>query len=576
MNTLIKRISIDKLRQHPYHQEVYEVNSKDTLKVSFLRTGNKPVYPIVVVPNPEDPELFWVISGMSRLETLIHMEQTEVEVILYETKDDIEIKNLIIDLNKQRIKSGRELLREFRHFCEMYPDQRGIPGNRYSKIGKEIGRTKEMVKDLVILNNFFEGDGEVILEKIFSKELSVSQGFQIKNVVEKYPEKFNSEKSYEKISDTRFDFGRLDYGVSNLSIDDDVEFDVMKPYLLKETTPQDFHKKLQDMGKVKIIVDSHETNKVRVPIVDDVFKSDNTCLIKGNNRDVEFKHPFRKEIQCLVGSPPYGNRRLNGDDPNTDTGHNMTGQEYGVYLSETYERYKPFMSRDGSVYVIIDDYRLKDGSHSCSIEHFVIEMSRKGFFLVGRYTWIKDNPMPRSYKDKDMVNGFEMIYRFSLSPNEYYCNPDIFIELEKGKTEGFREGCTNTDGKGNTSRGTSYYQSHLKKLRNTLDERNCNDIIRGNVCNPEDFFRQSDEKKHTSQSPIYLTSTLILESTRPGDLVVDIWGGVGNTMTSSLLLGRKYVGIELEDEYFQQSCRRVEETERILKINTDNDLSQAA
>jgi DNA modification methylase len=57
---------------------------------------------------------------------------------------------------------------------------------------------------------------------------------------------------------------------------------------------------------------------------------------------------------------------------------------------------------------------------------------------------------------------------------------------------------------------------------------------------------------------------------------VDIWGGVGNTMTSSLLLGRKYVGIELEDEYFQQSCRRVDETEKIMRINSDEDLSQAA
>lgn len=576
MNTITKKIPVDKLRQHPYHQEVYESNPTDTLKVSFLRTGNKPVYPIVVVPNPDDPELFWVISGMNRLETLIQIEQTDVEVILYETTDETEVKNLIVDLNKQRIKTGREILMEFRHFCEMYPDQRGVPGSRYSKIGMEVGRSKDMVKDLVILINFFEGEGEVILEKIFGKELSVSQGFQLKQVVEKYPEKFNSEKSYEKISDPEFDFGRLDYGVCNLSIDDDVEFDIMKPYLLKETTPQDFHKKLEQMGKVEQRVDSHEKNKVTVPILDDVYITDNTCLIKGNNREVEFSHPFKKEIQCLVGSPPYGNRRLNGDDPDSDTGHNMDGYEYGLYLSETYYHYKTFMSKDGSIYVIVDDYRLRDGSHSCYLEHFVIEMSNKGFFLVGRYVWVKDNPMPRSYSDKDMVNGFEMIYRFSLDPKNYYCNPDLFMELEKGTTEGFREGCTNTNGKGKTSRGTNYYQSHLKKLRNTLDERICNDIVRGNVCNPEDFFRQEGEKKHTSQSPIYLTSTLILESTRPGDLVVDIWGGVGNTMTSSLLLGRKYVGVELEDDYYQQSCRRAEETEKMFRINPDQDLSQAA
>ena len=103
MKTIIKNIEINKLRQHTYHQEVYESNSTDTLKVSFERTGNKPVYPIVVVPHIE-PEMFQVVSGMNRLLTCIEMGQTEVEVMLYEITDETEVKNLIIDLNKQRLK----------------------------------------------------------------------------------------------------------------------------------------------------------------------------------------------------------------------------------------------------------------------------------------------------------------------------------------------------------------------------------------------------------------------------------------------------------------------------------------
>ena len=216
MKEKVLKVRIDQLSQHPYHQQVYEVNPNDTLKVSFLRTGKKPVYPIVVVPNTEFQYLYWVISGMNRLETLIQMEQTHVEVIVYEIPDGTELKNLIVDLNKQRIKSGRELLREFRHFLEMYPDQRGIPGCRYSKIGKEIGRSKDRVKDYVMLNKFFEGEGDVILESLFGGELNLSQVSHLQKVVEKYPEKFNSEKSFEKTCDRRFDYGRLDYGIKIL------------------------------------------------------------------------------------------------------------------------------------------------------------------------------------------------------------------------------------------------------------------------------------------------------------------------------------------------------------------------
>jgi len=131
--------------------------------------------------------------------------------------------------------------------------------------------------------------------------------------------------------------------------------------------------------------------------------------IKGNNREVDFNHPFEKKIRCLIGSPPYGDRRLNGDSTETDTGHGMTGQEYGVYMAGTYKKYRIHMAEDGSIYVIIDDYRLNNGAHACSLEHFVVEMEKNGFYLVGRYTWVKTNPMPRSYADKDMVKGFEMI-----------------------------------------------------------------------------------------------------------------------------------------------------------------------
>lgn len=569
-------IEVDKLIQHPYHQSVYQVTTDDYLEESLKRTGNEPVYPIIVVPviNTEIPDLYWVVSGMNRLNTLKQMGLREVVVIVRKVKDEIEVKNLIIDLNKHRIKTGQEVMMEFRHYIGMYPDQRGIPGSRYSKIGKEMGRSKDRIKDFVMLESFFKGEGEVILEKIFGNELSVSQGFLIKKVVEKYLDKFTSEESFKKLCDGSFDFKRLEYSLLHLDLTDDVEFDLIKRYLQKDLTIEEFQKMLEKMGKTQKRVNNHEESKIEIPMVDQNYRSNHVHLIQGDNRLVEMVNPFGRPVKVLVGSPPYGGLRLNGDDPETETGHNMTGHQYGVYLSETYERYKEFMSPEGSIYVIIDDSRNPDGSHSCSTEHFVVEMEKKGFFLVNRYVWWKNNPQPRSYNMKGTVNGFEMIYRFVLDPVNYYTNLDLFLELDEIE-KGFKFGCTNTNNHGKTTRGGEYYQSNLKKLRNTLDERTCNDIIKGNVQNPEDYFRQIEDKVHTSTCPLYLTSTLILESTQPGDLVVDIWGGVGGTMESSLLLQRDFIGIEKEVNYFNQSQRRLQILEPDLKeFRIGNDLPQ--
>lgn len=568
------RVREDQLVLHPYHEEVYGSSSTDSLELSIKRTGGTPLNPVAVVPHPE-PQWNYVISGKLRMEAQINMGLSEIEVTRYEITDETEIRNLIVDLNKQRVKTGSDQLHEFRHFLSMYPPKKGVPGNRYSKIGKEIGKTYNWVKDLVILDGLFEGEGDIILEKIFNNELSVSEGMLIKEVVETQEEKFSSPEIFKKICDPKFDYKRLDYGIKHLNLEDDIEYDLFRSYLRKEIDPKEMEKKLQQMGRIKEIIDNHENSKIAVPSFDDVFTTENTHIIHGNSLEVDFDHPFEKSIRCLVGSAEYGDRRLNRDKIADSPGHHMNGQEYGIFLAGAYVKYKQYLSPDGSIYVILDDFRLDDGSMSCYLEYFVTEMLKNGFYLVGRYIWFKENPMPRSYRDKDMVGGYEMIYRFSLDPQDYYCNTDVFIEREKGENESFQEGCTNSDKKGNITRGSEYYQSHLKKLRNTLDKRECMDIIRGNVCNPETFFHQEEQKKHSSQSPIYLTSTLILESTQPGDLVVDIWNGVGNTMTSALLLGRKYVGIELNKDYYEQTCRRIQLTEERLK-GTENGFLSAA
>lgn len=65
--------------------------------------------------------------------------------------------------------------------------------------------------------------------------------------------------------------------------------------------------------------------------------------------------------------------------------------------------------------------------------------------------------------------------------------------------------------------------------------------------------------KHPTQKPVDLLNRIILASTKEGNLVLDPFCGSSTTGVSALLLNRKYVGIELEDEYLQLSVKRLEE-----------------
>ena len=53
-----QKVSIKNLVQHPYHNEVYKSRSNEYLEESIKRTGNEPIYPIVVVPNSDEEGMY--------------------------------------------------------------------------------------------------------------------------------------------------------------------------------------------------------------------------------------------------------------------------------------------------------------------------------------------------------------------------------------------------------------------------------------------------------------------------------------------------------------------------------------
>lgn len=72
------------------------------------------------------------------------------------------------------------------------------------------------------------------------------------------------------------------------------------------------------------------------------------------------------------------------------------------------------------------------------------------------------------------------------------------------------------------------------------------------------------EKVHPTQKPIALIRKLIEDSTKPGDLVLDTFGGSGTTAVAAIESGRKFILMEQDELYYFTSLKRIEEAyERI-------------
>ena len=65
--------------------------------------------------------------------------------------------------------------------------------------------------------------------------------------------------------------------------------------------------------------------------------------------------------------------------------------------------------------------------------------------------------------------------------------------------------------------------------------------------------------KHPTQKPLGLLARLIQASTQPGAWILDPFNGSATTGIAANLLGRKYLGLEIEDEFLSMSKARREE-----------------
>jgi site-specific DNA-methyltransferase (adenine-specific) len=70
------------------------------------------------------------------------------------------------------------------------------------------------------------------------------------------------------------------------------------------------------------------------------------------------------------------------------------------------------------------------------------------------------------------------------------------------------------------------------------------------------------QREHPTQKPESLMRYLVRTYTKEGETVLDPYMGSGTTGVACALEGRKFIGIEKEEKFFDIAVRRIEETYR--------------
>jgi DNA modification methylase len=93
-------------------------------------------------------------------------------------------------------------------------------------------------------------------------------------------------------------------------------------------------------------------------------------------------------------------------------------------------------------------------------------------------------------------------------------------------------------------------------------------LVKGQPAKPEHAlddvqpWEYSGNRAHPTEKAVSILKPLIQSFSRVGDLVLDPFSGSGSTSVAAALTGRRYLGIELEQEYVEHARRRLAGVER--------------
>jgi DNA modification methylase len=83
----------------------------------------------------------------------------------------------------------------------------------------------------------------------------------------------------------------------------------------------------------------------------------------------------------------------------------------------------------------------------------------------------------------------------------------------------------------------------------------------------------SGNKLHPTQKPVAALAPLVRSFTLPGELILDPFAGSGSSCAAAMLTSRRYIGIELDAEYFHHASARLERVkERIAARRSSSSL----
>lgn len=180
---------------------------------------------------------------------------------------------------------------------------------------------------------------------------------------------------------------------------------------------------------------------------------------------------------------------------------------------------------------------------------FAIAMQERGWILRNDIIWHKPNKFPESAKDR-FTHDYEHLFMFSKQ-SKYYFEQQLEPYKESSKKR-YQSGWNGAVDKGVSWTGISQYLGTDKAKARAEKGRNKRSVWSINTESVKGL-------NHFAKFPRELIRAPILASAPENGIVLDIFFGSGTTGIVAEELNRKWVGIDISEEYCKMAIGRIKE-----------------
>lgn len=252
-------------------------------------------------------------------------------------------------------------------------------------------------------------------------------------------------------------------------------------------------------------------------------------------------------IDLIFTSPPYADQRK------TTYGGIKPDDYVDWFMPKAVEFFRVLKPK--GTFILNIKERVVNGERHTYVIELILKMREYGWLWTEEFIWHKKNSYPGKWPNRFRDN-WERLLQFNKNRKFNMYQEAVMVPVGDWAKDRLNN-LSDTDKIRDESKVRSGFG---KNISNWVGRQK---VYPNNVLH---LATECSNRNHSAAFPVDLPSWFIKLFTQPNDIVLDPFIGSGTTAVAAIQLGRKYLGIDTEQNYIELSNNRLTDTQIKLPI----------